>query len=88
MRDEALDNRLKCLVEKGKITQEQADQYKQWWQSRPDMEQYRQQLREWHKARPGIPPELKQWEGGRPNMPLPKGFGGYGFRGDRKWDKG
>lgn len=34
--DEALQSRLQNLVEKGKITQEQADQYKQWWQARPD----------------------------------------------------
>ena len=37
MRDEALDNQLKSLVEKGKMTQEQAGQYKQWWQSKPDI---------------------------------------------------
>jgi hypothetical protein len=37
MQDEALDSWLKSLVDEGKITQEQADQYKQWWQSRPDM---------------------------------------------------
>ena len=37
MQDEALDNHLKSLVEQGVITQQQADQYKQWWQSRPDM---------------------------------------------------
>lgn len=35
MQDEALNQRLQALVEKGKITQEQADQYKQWWESRP-----------------------------------------------------
>ncbi|MFH1484678.1 MAG: hypothetical protein ABIH46_01275 [Chloroflexota bacterium] len=37
MRDEALDARLANLVEQGKITQEQADQYKTWWKSRPDI---------------------------------------------------
>lgn len=36
MRDEALDSYLKNLVDQGKITQEQADQYKGWWQARPD----------------------------------------------------
>lgn len=35
MRDEALDSYLKGLVDQGKITPAQADQYKQWWQSRP-----------------------------------------------------
>ncbi len=37
MRQEALDNYLKSLVEQGKITQAQADQYKSWWQSKPDL---------------------------------------------------
>lgn len=35
MADEALNNRLDALVKSGKITQQQADQYKSWWQSRP-----------------------------------------------------
>lgn len=36
MQDEALQSRLDNLVSEGKITQEQADEYLQWWQSRPD----------------------------------------------------
>ncbi len=36
MTNEAMDARLKALVDSGKITQEQADQYQQWWQSRPN----------------------------------------------------
>lgn len=36
MRDEALNSYLKNLVDQGKITQEQADQYNSWWQARPD----------------------------------------------------
>jgi hypothetical protein len=35
-RNEALQSWLQNLVTEGKITQEQADQYLQWWQSRPD----------------------------------------------------
>jgi len=37
MWDKALHSRLQKLVEQDKITQEQADQYKEWWQSRPDV---------------------------------------------------
>jgi hypothetical protein len=37
MSDEALNNRLKGLVQQGKITQDQADSYLKWWQSRPDV---------------------------------------------------
>jgi hypothetical protein len=36
MTDEAIDARLKEMVDNGKMTQEQADKYKSWWQSRPD----------------------------------------------------
>jgi hypothetical protein len=71
MRDEALDNYLNNLVAQGKITQEQADQYKTWMKSRPDMSQYQQQLREWQEAKPDIT--------------LPGGFGGRGFRGGMNW---
>jgi len=37
MQDEALENWLQNLVNKGEITQEEADQYLQWWQSRPEI---------------------------------------------------
>jgi len=37
VRTEALDSHLQKLVEEGKITQEQADQYKEWLESRPDV---------------------------------------------------
>ncbi len=37
MTDEALTNRLNALVKQGKLTQEHADQYKKWWESRPDV---------------------------------------------------
>ena len=36
IRTEALQNRLQYLVEQGQITDEQADQYLEWWQSKPD----------------------------------------------------
>ena len=38
MQDEALESWLQNLVDEGKITQEEADQYLEWWQSRPDIE--------------------------------------------------
>ena len=38
MQDEALQSRLQKLVDEGKITQEEADQYLEWWQSRPNIE--------------------------------------------------
>jgi len=37
MANDALDARLKALVASGKITQQQADQYRSWWQSRPNV---------------------------------------------------
>ncbi|MFC1989151.1 hypothetical protein ACFLVW_01075 [Chloroflexota bacterium] len=38
MRDEALDSHLQRLVDEGKITQEEADQYKAWQQAKPDIQ--------------------------------------------------
>ncbi len=81
MRDEVLDSYLEKLVGEGKITAEQAKQYKEWWQARPDTEPYRQQLRDWQQTRPDIPPELKAWQEASPDIPLPGPFGGFGGRG-------
>jgi len=37
MQKEREQARLQSLVEQGKLTQEQADKYLEWWQSRPDV---------------------------------------------------
>jgi hypothetical protein len=37
IQDEALQSWLQKVVDEGKITQEEADQYLEWWQSRPDV---------------------------------------------------
>ncbi len=67
MRDEALDSYLQKLVDEGKITQDEADQYKAWLQSKPDTTQYQQQLEEWQQA--------------KPDVPLPGNFGRFGDQG-------
>jgi hypothetical protein len=36
MRTEALQNRLQNLVDEGRITQGEADEYLEWWQAKPD----------------------------------------------------
>ncbi len=38
LQEEALESKLQNLVEDGKLTREEADQYLEWWQSRPDIE--------------------------------------------------
>ena len=80
MKNEALDNYLKKLVDEGKITQAQADQYKAWVQARPDMEPFRQQLKEWQQARPNTDNASLPGLFGR--------FGGRGFNGGMKWGGG
>jgi len=37
MRNEAMQTRLQNLVDEGQISQEEADQYLEWWQARPDV---------------------------------------------------
>jgi hypothetical protein len=53
IRDEALDNYLQKLVTDGKITQEQADQFKAWLESRPTFPT--DEFKQWWDARPDIP---------------------------------
>jgi hypothetical protein len=97
MREEALDSYLQKLVDEGRISNEQAEQYKAWWQSRPDMEPYQQQLRDWQQARPDVPQEFKEWQEAMPeDMPLPGSggaprtgcFGGRGIHGGMEWGGG
>jgi hypothetical protein len=66
MRTEALDARLAKLVADGKMTQAQADQYKTWLESKPDVPAFTGP-----KGGPGG--EFRGMMGG--------GFGGRGFRG-------
>ncbi len=80
MGPEDMQGWLQNLVQQGKITQGQADEYLKWWQSRPNMEQFQQQLKDWQQGRPDIPPELKQWQEARPDLPFvfgPRGHGGF-----------
>ncbi len=37
MHTEAMETRLESLVDEGKITQGEADQYLEWWQAKPDV---------------------------------------------------
>ena len=55
MRDEAVDSRLDDLVASGKITQEQADQFKTWLDQKPDLSQAQQQMKDWMNLRPDVP---------------------------------
>jgi hypothetical protein len=78
IKNETLDDHLKRLVDEGKITQEQADQYKAWLKSKPDMSQYSQQLKDWQQTKPEVPSALKAWEEARPDIQLPGLGGGHG----------
>jgi hypothetical protein len=80
MGPEDMQGWLQNLVQQGKITQGQADEYLKWWQSKPNTEQFQQQLKDWQQGRPDIPPELKQWQEAKPDLPLgfgPRGHGGF-----------
>ncbi len=62
MRTMALDEFLQKLVEEGKITQEQADEFKAWLQAKPDI--FTEELKEWLESRPDIPGLFGQNGGG------------------------
>jgi|GEM_PF-1406993 len=60
--EEALDNYLQKLVSEGKITQDQADQFKTWWDSKPTLPI--DQFQQWWNARPDIPGLFSQSNNG------------------------
>ncbi len=79
IRDEALDNYLQKLVDDGTITQEQADQFKAWLDSRPALPI--DEFKTWWESRPDIPGLWGNGNGGP--------FGGHMFRGQgRMWGGG
>jgi hypothetical protein len=51
IREEALDNYLQKLVDENKITQEEADQFKAWWDARPSLDAFQS----WWQSMPDIP---------------------------------
>ena len=70
MHEEALDKRLQALVDEGILSEEQATKYKGWLESRPNMKEYCDQIKEWMKDKPDIP-----------DMPRFKTFGIFGDKG-------
>lgn len=60
IREERIDAILQRLVEDGRLTQEQADEWKAWWESRPDT---------------AVSDEFKTWLESRPELPEGFGFG-------------
>ncbi len=65
MQAEALANHLKSLVDQGTITQQQADQYQQWWQSKPNTPALDS------RGGPGLPGGFRGMPGPRGLPPLP-----------------
>jgi hypothetical protein len=68
LRDEAKDAFLQKLVDEGKITQEQADQFKAWLEDMPAFPT--DEFKAWMDERPAFPTdEFKAWGDARPDMP-------------------
>ncbi|MBN2075982.1 MAG: hypothetical protein JW762_10570 [Dehalococcoidales bacterium] len=70
MHEEALDKYLQNLVDEGIISEEKAAEYKGWLESRPDIKEYTDQIKEWMKDKPDMP-----------DMPRSKTFGIFRDRG-------
>ncbi len=79
LQEEALDKRLKNLVDEDEITQEQADQYKAWIQAKPDIPRVGpRQLKALvedgvitQEQMDGYLKEYKEWREAKPDVPLP-----------------
>jgi len=82
LKDAALDNFLERLVEDGRITQEEADQFNAWLDARPDFPT--EEFEQWWEARPEVPGLFGQGNGLRigPFGGMNRGIGQFkaGFR--------
>jgi len=54
MKEAAMDKYLQNLVDEGKITEEEAAEYKGWLEARPDMTEYFDKMKDWMESRPDI----------------------------------
>jgi hypothetical protein len=73
--EEALDNYLQKLVSEGKITQDQATQFKTWWDSRPTLPI--DEFQQWWNARPDIPGLFGQGNNGMGMIGNMHGIGNF-----------
>ena len=76
MQQERQDQMLQNLVDQGILTEDQATQYKDWLNSKPDMSDYNAQMQQWFASKPDLPaganlPGLGSFQG-RAGM---RGFG-------------
>jgi hypothetical protein len=74
MRSEVLDNYLNKLVDEGEITRAQADDYKEWLQTKPDMSEYNQELKKWQESKPDVLSPGNGFSGRIAGMMKRKGF--------------
>ncbi len=83
MQADAFLKTLDKAVEKGLITQAEADQIKQWWQQRPEVAN--RMLQQLLRGRPQFPRHMMRGAGGRmPGLAMPQGMGG-GMMGGGTW---
>jgi hypothetical protein len=61
-KNELLDNLLQKLIDEGKITQEEADQFKAWLEARPNIPS--DELKQWLESRPDLPNLFNQADEG------------------------
>jgi polyhydroxyalkanoate synthesis regulator phasin len=78
-REQRLDQRLQEMVDEGKITQEQASEYKQWLEARPDikiplrpaiLDEQLQKLVDEGKITEEEAAQYKEWLASKPDIPL------------------
>ena len=55
MHEEALDKHLQALIDEGILSEEEAAEYKEWLEARPDMTEYTDKIKDWMESRPDTP---------------------------------
>ena len=54
MKEDAQDRFFQKLIDEGIITEEEAVEYREWLESRPDMGEYKDQLKDWFESMPDV----------------------------------
>ena len=58
LKEERLDSYLQSLIDEGTITEDQAAEYREWLDSKPAIDGYKEQMQDWIESRPDLPEGL------------------------------
>lgn len=59
IQEERQDRFFQNMIDEGILTEEEAAKYEEWLKSRPDMEEYKTQMKDWFELKPELPEDME-----------------------------